>query len=81
MKILIDRPKNGWSHLVAETLPDLHAFARKIGVKRHLFENKRHKNKPHYDIKQSYFKKAIAAGAIVVESRIIINFLKENYKQ
>ncbi len=34
-------------HLVADTLPELHAFARKLGLRPEWFHDERH---PHYDL-------------------------------
>ena len=36
-------------HLVADSLEELHEFARKIGLKRHFFEGVK-KGHPHYDL-------------------------------
>ena len=36
------------SHLVADTLQELHEFAEKVGLKRKWFQD--HKDHPHYDI-------------------------------
>jgi hypothetical protein len=55
------RFKAGSCHLMADTLPELHAFAKQIGVARHWFH--RTKRHPHYDLVESERVKAIAAGA------------------
>lgn len=69
----------GYAHLVADTIENLHIFAKKIGVKRHWFQNKKGKNQPHYDIKGVFIEKARANGAIQVTRRELVSFLKENY--
>jgi hypothetical protein len=77
--ILIDNPKNGWSHMVSNDLETLHAFALSIGVKRHWFENKRGKNRPHYDIRESKLEEALENGAQLTTSKEIVIFLKEHF--
>lgn len=77
--ILIDHPRNGWCHMVGDTIPNLHSFADSIGLKRCWFQNKKNKNQPHYDVKGDMIEKAIKAGAIQVNSRDIIEFLKSHY--
>ena len=77
--VLIDFPKNGWCHLVADSIPILHSFAQNIGLNKCWFQNKRKKNKPHYDIKGAMIDKAIKAGAKQVDSRNIVKFLRQQY--
>jgi hypothetical protein len=79
--VLIDTPrkKDKGCHMVATSILELHEFAIGIGVKRWYYENKRGKKRPHYDIKGSTIQKAIDAGAILVERRELLKFLKEHY--
>jgi len=77
--VLIDHPKNGYSHLVASSIDELHSFAEKINIKRCWYSNKKGKNKPHYDINENMFKEALKAGAKLVSSKEIVIFLKNNY--
>ena len=79
--VLIDFPKKGWCHLVADTIPFLHKFAEEIGLKKHWYENKRGKCRPHYDVKGDMIQKAIENGALQVNSREIIKFLEEHYEK
>jgi len=79
MIILIDKPRNGWCHLVGDTIPNLHEFAKQIGVNKCWFENKRGKYQPHYDIREVDMDKAIKHGAELVSSKKIVSFLKETY--
>ena len=61
-------------HMVANTLDELHRFARKIGLKRTWFQDKKH---PHYDLTtQRMIDKAIINGAVPVSSREIIRILR-----
>lgn len=77
--ILIDKPRKGYSHMVCSSIPILHAIAENAGIKKSWFQNKRGKNKPHYDVKEEFFQAAIDAGATVVDSRQIILFLKRHF--
>jgi len=86
MKVLIDPPgADGWSHLVADTIPNLHAFAKKIYVNQCWFSNKRNKftgkskNQPHYDLRGEQIQLAIDAGAELVSSKVLKQFLNDIY--
>jgi len=81
MAIYIDTPIKGWSHMIADSIEELHIFAQTIGIKKCWFQNKRGKNQPHYDVKESKFKDAINQGATLVSSKEIVEFLKLNYKK
>lgn len=58
MSVYVDRlrpvtPTAKWpwhyaAHLTADTLDELHAFARKLGLKREWFQD--HPRHPHYDL-------------------------------
>jgi hypothetical protein len=77
--IYIDKKgKMGWSHLIADSIHELHEFANKIGLKSDWFQEKR--EKPHYDVKGMMRKRAIENGARIVSSKEIIRVLKENYQ-
>jgi len=54
------------SHLSADSISELHAFAEKIGVKRCYYSNKRGKYRPHYDLSPAGFQRAVDAGAEVM---------------
>lgn len=62
--------KKKYSHLVADSLEELHAFALKIGIKRHFF-HKTAKH-PHYDLTEQQYHLAVTAGAHLVDSRTLI---------
>jgi len=56
----------GWQwtqacHMFADTTAELHAFAKRIGLKRAWFQNSRH---PHYDLTATKRRRALAAGAV-----------------
>lgn len=50
-----------WCHLVADTLDELHDFARALGLKRSWFQHSA--SYPHYDITTSAREKALQLGA------------------
>lgn len=55
-------------HLAADTLPELHAFARRIGLKREWVHHRGELS--HYDLTTERARqRAIAAGAVVVSPR------------
>lgn len=62
--------RQSYAHMVADSLDELHTFAAKIGVKPHFF----HKAKSgwHYDITIAQHPTALANGAQLVDSRIIL---------
>ncbi len=51
-----------WSHLMADTVEELHEFARQIGLHREWFQD--HPRFPHYDVTETRRKAALAAGAV-----------------
>jgi len=51
-------------HLLADSLDELHAMARKISVEPSLFQ---HDHIPHYDLSRAKREQAIAAGAKVID--------------
>jgi hypothetical protein len=56
-----------WScHMAADTLPELHSFALRIGLRVTWFQDGRH---PHYDLTTSKRGVAVAYGAQEVSSR------------
>lgn len=78
--ILIDtQRKDGYCHMVASSIEELHEFAESIGVKKCWYENKRGKNQPHYDIKGYSITKALRNGAELVTRRELFEFLEEHY--
>lgn len=55
-----------WSHLVATTEDELHAFAARLGLRRSWFQDGW---SPHYDVTESKRVEAIKLGAEPVEWR------------
>lgn len=54
---------NGGAHMLTTDLDELHAMARRIGLKRSWFQDKRF---PHYDLTASKRALAVAAGAVEI---------------
>jgi len=73
--ILIDPPTwpgHGrlWSHLVSDTsFSELHEFAERLGVPARGFE------RDHYDLPSHLYEQAVAAGALPVRSRELLQRL------
>lgn len=76
MTILIDEARwhhrgMKWCHLVSdESIEELQAFADANEIPRRGFQG------DHYDIPEHYRPDLIAAGAVVVESRVLLRRLK-----
>ena len=75
MAIYVDRAKvsfkgREWCHLMADTLEELHQFARLLDIDARLFH--RTASYPHYDITLEMRMLVIAHGAIDADRRMII---------
>lgn len=62
-------------HMYADSLEELHALARKIGLKKSWFQN--HRLMPHYDLTTSRRVAAILAGAIEKDWRHMVAMSKQ----
>lgn len=77
MAILVDQPLwtfrgEKWSHLVSDTSHrDLHEFANRLGIRRVGFQG------DHYDLPARLVDAAIDAGAVSVDSRVLVRRLRE----
>ncbi len=75
--ILIDPPlvpwrDRLWSHLASDvSYEELHAFAAALGVPARGFDG------DHYDIPAEYYDRAVAAGAVPVRSRELVQRLTD----
>jgi len=63
-------------HLVCKNVDELHAFAKKIGLKRRWYQH--HHRHPHYDLTtQHKMEIALKNGAILVSSRQLVGILHD----
>jgi hypothetical protein len=53
-----------WAHLMADSLDELHAFAARLGLPRHAFQDKT--SGAHYDVNAELREHAIALGAVAI---------------
>jgi len=56
------------AHMLADSLDELHAFAKKIGLRRQWFQDG---SSPHYDLNPTRHAAALAAGAKLVERTVV----------
>lgn len=63
-----------WSHMVADSLDELHAFARQLRLKDEWFQHRT--LYPHYDVTQSVKARAIELGAQICDKRTVVSRAK-----
>ena len=73
-------PKKGWRwssycHMFADTEEELHEFAKRIGMRKEWFQNKK---LPHYDLTAKRRQLALSLGAIEIDSSWIKQKLKND---
>lgn len=68
-----------FSHLVGESLPELHAFARALPCSRKWFHNK--PGRPHYDLYGRCIEEALRRGAKLVTTRQLLMICDRHYRQ
>ena len=69
-----------WCHLVTDgELEELHAFAASLGIARTRFQG--HGRYPHYDLPPAYRERAIAFGAVPINSREMVRILRARREQ
>lgn len=64
-----------WCHLVADTLSELHGFARQLGLKRGWFQASA--SYPHYDVTIGVRARALRMGALEADRSTIIRCAKQ----
>lgn len=79
MPVYVDKMKMPYgrmlmSHMLADSLEELHAMADAIGMKREWFQDH---NTPHYDVCQEKRAKAIELGAIEVDMRRTTDIIRD----
>jgi hypothetical protein len=80
MSVYVDRAKNRYgrmimSHMLADSLAELHAMADRIGIKRKWFQPT---STPHYDICQDKRRMALAYGALDADRRMVVKLIRQN---
>jgi hypothetical protein len=78
MAVYVDLPKwpwrgKMWCHLTADSVEELHAFARKLGLKESWYQYPKTPY-PHYDT--VFHKRALELGAVLVDSRVLVEKCK-----
>ncbi len=81
MSVYVDRARNGYgrlvmSHMIADSLDELHAMADVIGIARRWFQAAPPASFPHYDIGQTKRAIAIQRGAIDCDRRAFVEHLR-----
>lgn len=80
MSVYVDKLRDwGWNHgpschLIADTLPELHDFANRLGLKRSWFQPKSH---PHYDLVASKRARAVQLGAVELDRQSLVAKIRE----
>ena len=82
MSVYVDDMKTPYGrmimcHMIADTLPELHEMADRIGIKRRWFQDK--PNHPHYDISISKRILAVRYGAKEISAVEGIAILRNRY--
>lgn len=62
------------SHMVADSLAELHSMARAIGMKRQWFQSEA--SFPHYDVSTARRKQAVRLGAVEVGRRELVRVMR-----
>lgn len=63
-----------WSHLVADTVEELHEFAARLGLRPEWFQRKT--LYPHYDVTSSVRERAIVLGAVAAHKEVVVTRAK-----
>ena len=67
-----------WSHLVADTDDELHAFAARLGMRRAWFQtNARRPHQAHYDVPERSRADALGLGAVPVTWRQVGRMMRD----
>lgn len=62
------------SHMLADSLDELHAMAEAIGLRRQWFQSKA--SHPHYDVCDAKRREAIKRGAVPASRRQIVDVMR-----
>ena len=69
----------GYAHMTADSLEELHEFAREVDIKHCWFH--RGSKYPHYDVSSQKRDAAVAAGAVVISSKELAQVAKLLYEK
>jgi cytochrome c len=73
----IRRRGHAWSHLLADSTEELHAFAARLGLERALFHQQPSRPwKDHYDLPEGRRQQAIRQGARAISRRQAAEMLR-----
>ena len=83
MPVYVDNQQNPYRgmkmcHMLADSTPELHAMADKLGLKRQWFQDN---GTPHYDICQAKRKLAISFGAIEADRYKVVELIRSYRSQ
>jgi hypothetical protein len=79
--VYVDEPVNKWRgkiwcHLFAVDIGELHAFAKRLGLKREWFQDD--PRLPHYDVTEHKRRIALRLGAVGVSRRVTYEHIQRN---
>jgi hypothetical protein len=79
MSVYVDKARNRYgrmfmSHMIADTVEELHAMAVMVGLKRSWFQVH---SSPHYDLCQEKRALAIRLGAFEVDRRQLVDLIRK----
>ena len=69
------RNDHQWCHMVADTDEELHAMALRIGMKRAWFQGEG-TAQAHYDLTPGRRAAAVAAGAVAIDKRQLVEIIR-----
>jgi hypothetical protein len=78
MAVYVDRAQNAYgrmkmSHMLADSVEELHAIADALGLKRKWFQSH---STPHYDICQAKKHRALTLGAVECDRKTVVGLIR-----
>lgn len=70
-------PYDNACHMVADSVGELHTFARKLSLRRSWFQLN---NLPHYDLTPNKRMQALRLGAIEITDKQLVEMIRKNRK-
>ena len=79
MSVYVDKARNKlgrmlMSHMLADTLDELHAMAQRLGLRRAWFQGDA--STPHYDVCQEKRALALSLGAVEIDRRKTVEIIR-----